>query len=149
MFLITSGAYISQEFASELGCLPPSFLPLGNRCLYEYQIALAEPLSDDIYLSIPESFELSDYEQAFIAEHSVKLITVPEGLSLGESVLYCLNMAQCGNSQLQILHGDTLFQNLPKGNDLVSISPNSGYYRRALSQQHSAQLLDEQLAVGC
>ena len=40
MILITSGAYIHQDLVSEIGLLPPSFLPLANRRLYEYQLKL-------------------------------------------------------------------------------------------------------------
>ncbi len=149
MFLITSGAYIGDEFASELGLLPPSFLPLGNRCLYEYQTVLAEQLSEQVCLSIPASFELSECEQAYIGVHNVELIRVPEGLSLGQSILYCLNMIRTTDETLQILHGDTLFKDLPMGSDLISISPNTGFYHRAIINADGTAdaLLQEQMAV--
>ncbi len=152
MFLITSAAYISGEFVSEIGLLPPSFLPIGNRCLYEYQVTLAEQLghSDDIYLSIPESFVLSDYEQRHIKQHQVQLIRVPEGLSLGESVLYCLNMTSLADQPLRILHGDTLYRSLPTGEDLLSVSPNTGFYQRAVVSTKSTEhmtTLNEKMAV--
>ncbi len=41
MFLIMSGAYVGQELESEFGRIPPSFLPLGNRPLFQHQVALA------------------------------------------------------------------------------------------------------------
>ncbi|WP_210397314.1 hypothetical protein [Motiliproteus sediminis] len=147
MFLITSGAYIDQEFVSEIGLLPPSFLPVGNRCLYEYQIELAERFGQPIYLSIPASFELSEYEQQYIEAHQVELIRVPEGLSLGQSVLYCLNMTGVDQGELRILHGDTLYPALPEGLDLVSVSPNTGYYRRAMVNPDEVPFLLERMAV--
>lgn len=37
MFLIMSAAYITLELESEFGTIPPSFLPLGNRRLFQYE----------------------------------------------------------------------------------------------------------------
>ncbi len=147
MFLITSGAYIEREFVSEIGLIPPSFLPLGNRCLYEYQVTLAEQMAERICLSIPESFVLSDYEQAYIDAHNIELIRVPAVESLGESILYCLNHTAWGEGALQILHGDTLFEELLLGRDLFSISTNTGYYPRAVVREDAMPLLSEQYAV--
>lgn len=147
MFLITSGAYIEREFVSELGLIPPSFLPLGNRCLYEYQVALAEQRAERICLSIPESFILSDYEQVYIDAHNIELIRVPAVSGLGESILYCLNHTAWREGALRILHGDTLFEELPLGSDLLSISTNTGYYQRAMLSADASTLLREQYAV--
>lgn len=56
MILITSAAYVDQEFVSEIGLIPPSFLPVQNRRLYELQVEMLreQDLNDDIHLSIPE-----------------------------------------------------------------------------------------------
>ena len=53
-----SGAYVGQELESEFGKIPPSFLPLGNRRLFQHQLALA-PEGVELLLSIPESFQIS------------------------------------------------------------------------------------------
>ena len=58
MFLIMSGDYIDQEFQSEFGRIPPSFLPLGNKRLFQHQIKLA-PHNTQVYLTIPESYQIS------------------------------------------------------------------------------------------
>lgn len=40
MILITSAKYSLPDFSLEFGEIPPSFLPLGNKRLYEYQAKL-------------------------------------------------------------------------------------------------------------
>ena len=55
MILIASGAYLQGEFSSEVGLLPPSFLPIGNQRLYEYQINFLSECSsakEDFYLCL-------------------------------------------------------------------------------------------------
>ena len=53
--LIMSGAYVEQELAAEFGHLPPSFLPVGTRRLYEYQRSHF-PADATVHLALPESF---------------------------------------------------------------------------------------------
>ena len=57
MILIASAAYLDTEFQIEFGKLPPAFLPIGNRRLYERQlVAIKNKFPDeDIYISLPES----------------------------------------------------------------------------------------------
>lgn len=89
MILITSAAYVDQEFVSEIGLIPPSFLPVQNRRLYELQVEMLreQDLNDDIHLSIPESFNINVYDEKKIKDLGVNIIRVPDGLSLGESVM--------------------------------------------------------------
>lgn len=56
MILITSGAYICQEFAAEVGIIPPSFLPVSNKRLYEHQISLLSSFDRDIYISLSDAY---------------------------------------------------------------------------------------------
>jgi len=135
MILITSGAYLQDEFVSEVGLLPPSFLPVGNKCLYEKQVIFLREncsSSEDIYLSIPESYKVGDYDVLRLQELGVRLIEVPDSLSLGESILYCWNSIGLHCDSLTLLHGDTLFVGdcLCKG-DLIAVHENHGLYRRA------------------
>lgn len=150
MFLITSGAYIEQEFVSEIGLLPPSFLPLGNRCLFEYQIPLARKQLEKVYLSIPASFELSNLEQEVIEACDVELIPIPDGLTLGDSIRHSIEQTGRFDEPLHILHGDTLFRELPVGQDLLTNSRNAGYYQRAVvCTETSVDLLETRQAVDC
>ncbi len=82
MFLIMSGAYVGQELESEFGRIPPSFLPLSNRRLFQHQVALA-PQGVKVYLSLPESYAVSEIDHQCLEQHQVTIIATPDGLSLG------------------------------------------------------------------
>jgi hypothetical protein len=132
MKLISSAAYVEQDLAYEFGRLPPAFLPIGNRRLYEYQFELLSDLEGDIYLSLPESFQPPDYDLKRLGELGILVIFVPDGLSLGNSILYSWAATGVVYEKLCILHGDTLFMDFPLvSNDFVSVHPNFGSYRRA------------------
>lgn len=112
--LITSAAYVSEELASELGRLPPAFLPVGNKRLFERQIELVKNVSSRTILTIPETFCVSDADADFLSSANIEIVRVVEGLSLGESVVFALNYsAGVGPGRLTILHGDTLYSKLP------------------------------------
>lgn len=132
MFLITSGAFVSQDLISEIGQLPPAFLPVGNKRLFFYQLEQLSHVTSDVYLSVPESYQLECHDQELLGHYGVKVLPVPEGLSLGESILYCWNSTGKQYDNLQIMHGDTLVRGMDFSQlDSVSIAQNQGYYHRA------------------
>lgn len=112
MILITSAKYSSTDFTLEFGTIPPSFLPLGNKRLYEYQIELFKSFNQKIFLSLPNDFKLSKLDEKKLKELNVEILFVPNNLSLGESVVYCLNVCYVFDEKLYILHGDTFFKEL-------------------------------------
>ncbi len=133
MFLIAAGAYITEDFISEIGKLPPAFLPIGNKRLFTYQIESISEFTDDIYLSIPENYSVSEVDKLYLQEKQVNLIRVPPGLSLGQSIIYCWNATGKYFDSLRILHGDSLFSGLDYSRfDCLSIDKNEGFYRRAV-----------------
>lgn len=112
MILITSASYLPSEFQAEFGKIVPSFLAFGGKRLYEYQANLfkfARENNEKIVLSLPQSFRVSDFEREKMENLGISLLFVPDKLSLGESINYCLNMNLPQNEPLQILHGDTYF----------------------------------------
>lgn len=132
MFLIMSGAYVGQELESEFGRIPPSFLPLGNRRLFQHQVALA-PQGVKVYLSLPESYAVSEIDHQWLEQHQVTIIATPDGLSLGASLVAALNISGHSlNAPLHILYGDTLFSQLPVGDDIVSVSTAKDSYNWAV-----------------
>ncbi|MBF4424300.1 capsular biosynthesis protein [Vibrio anguillarum] len=132
MFLIMSGAYVGQELESEFGRIPPSFLPLGNRRLFQHQVALA-PQGLKVYLSLPESYAISEIDSQWLEQHQVTIIATPDGLSLGASLVAALNISGHSlNAPLHILYGDTLFNQLPVGDDIVSVSTAKDSYNWAV-----------------
>jgi hypothetical protein len=128
MILITSGAYVTSELTAELGKLPPTFLPVGNRRLFELQIRELSRFGEPAYLSLPEDFPLSPFDQRALDEAGVHILRVPTGLTLAESILLCLNLAGRQAEPLRILHGDTLIYDVPDTLDSVSIGATGSYY---------------------
>ncbi|MBK1973659.1 capsular biosynthesis protein [Campylobacter sp. TTU-622] len=112
MILITSAKYSSSDFTLEFGKIPPSFLPLGNKRLYEYQIKLFKKFNQKIFLSLPNDFKLNKFDKKKLKEYNVEILFVPNNLSLGESIVYCLNVCCVFNEKFYILHGDTFFKEL-------------------------------------
>ena len=132
MILISSAAYVEQDLAFEVGCLPCAFLAIGNNRVFEHQVEILKGLNEPIYLSLPESFTLSTYDEQRLAELSVQILVVPDGLTLGNSILFCWSATGVQHNSLTILHGDTLFSELNIfGNDVVSTHTNTGAYSRA------------------
>lgn len=132
MILITSGAYIADDFASEVGVLPPSFLPLANKRLFEYQYELLKHLNDDIYISIPQNFEIDAADEFKLKQLNIEIIRAPEGINLGSSILYCWCSTGRVYENLTLLHGDTLLNEVTSyPADSISVHKNNGYYQRA------------------
>ncbi len=63
-------------------------------------------------MSLPQSFALEQADKDRLKQLSVDIIFVPDNISLGESIIYCLNMLMPLNESIRILHGDTYFNNL-------------------------------------
>ncbi len=126
--LITSAAYPGQELSAEFGQVPPAFLPVGVARLYEAQVArLGTDLP--IYLTIPERYMPQAYDLRRLEELNVSLLRVPEGLRLGESVVYAINFIDLPAGPVQVLHGDTLIEDLPAGvADLIAVHPEGDDY---------------------
>jgi len=121
MVLITSAKYINPELQSEFGKIPPSFLPLGGKRLYEYQIKLFP--NKKVVLSLPEDFKISYSDEKNLNNLNVTIVKVPNGLSLGESIIYSLNMNLPIENNIEILHGDTYFSRLDRYKEnVLSIS---------------------------
>ena len=129
MILITSASYVNKDFQIEIGKLPPSFLPLGNKRLYMFQINFLKKHfpKREIFISLPNNYKLNLRDQMYLKKFEINLIFIKENLSLGSSVNECIiNMSKKIQSRkLIILHGDTLIKKIPKGDDLVAVSNTS------------------------
>lgn len=149
MFLIMAAAYVGQELQSEFGKIPPAFLPLGNKRLYQHQVQLA-PQGCDVYISIAASYNIKESDQKWLNKNNIQIIRVPDGVSLGASLVAAINLSNCDhNESLQIVFGDTLFQELPAGDDLISISKaDSGYNWAVISEEKIQSLHNLGNALG-
>lgn len=146
MFLIMSSAYVDQALKSEFGALPPSMLPLGNRRLFQHQVASA-PSGTDIFLTLPEEYEVTEPDNHWLDQHGITVVRTPANISLGAAVVAALNLIdQKSNSDLHILFGDTLITPLPEGNDIIAVAETSDNYDWArLSSNCSNTLIEESL----
>ncbi|MGL1115088.1 capsular biosynthesis protein [Vibrio vulnificus] len=143
MFLIMSAAYVGPEIQSEFGKIPPSFLPLGNRRLFQHQVRLA-PEGVKVCLSIPESYMISNIDMKWLDNEGVDVIRAPDGLTLGASLVASLNLSeQSLDTPLHVLFGDTLFTELPIGNDIISVSEVTDSYNWAIVTNDSMQWLKD------
>jgi hypothetical protein len=132
--LIASAAYLDQELAAEFGRIPPAFLPIGVSCLYEKQIALLG--SGPIYLTLPESFSPQKFDLRRLEELNVIIIRIPDGLLLGDSIIYALNTIDTTSKSVCILHGDTLIDDassMSSSDDCIAVFHGGDDYSWAVS----------------
>lgn len=143
MILITSAAYINPSLASEMGKLPPCMLPVQNRRLYMHQLALFQDSGQEIYISLPASYEMTPYDRKQLDSRGVSVVSVPPNLSLGQSIIYCLNIIGRFDEPLYILHGDTLFSS-------ITLQPDSYVVAKAEDNYAWAEVdaLDETVYAG-
>lgn len=139
MILITSAAYIGPEFRSELGKIPPAFLPIGNQRLYRYQYESLNT-DDKVVLTIPESFSIPKHDLRQLEQMSIEILEIPEGLALGDSIVCALNLSGYSEGPLTILHGDTLVYDIPNElNDIIAVSEVEDNYEWATFDGETVQ----------
>ena len=143
MILITSAAYINPSLTSELGVMPPCMLPVQNRRLYMHQLSLFENSGEAVYLSLPATYTVPPYDQEQLNLSHVEVISVPVNLSLGQSIVYCLNTVGRFSEPLYVLHGDTLFRNLELLPDSYVVAKAEDNYSWA-----AADSLDQNVYAG-
>ena len=142
MILIASGAYVISEFQIELGKIPPCLLLIGNKKLIEFQVSSLRNSfpKEEIYLSLPESYELSSAELKIIDSINVKIIKVPDKFNLCESLLYVLNTNESihRDDKFYLLHGDTYISDFKGLTDLnlISISRSFDSYNWEIVKQN-------------
>jgi hypothetical protein len=128
MLLITSGAYVESELASEFGRIPPAFLPVGNRRLYTYQVSQFGGLHERICLTVPDDFRLDEADTLWLRAHQVDVLRTTPGATLGAAVHEFLCVAGV-RGPLHILYGDTLITDpLREGSDWLAVGHTDEYY---------------------
>lgn len=130
MIIVASGAYVGSEFQAELGRLPPAFLPIGNKRLFQFQVDSLKKnfLDEKIVVSVPDTFALNEIDIKFFDLNQIELVVVPEHLSLSQSLLYVVNCLGLYNEGLKVLHGDTLLGDYPMQSDVVAIAETYDEY---------------------
>jgi len=128
-----SAAYATTELQAEFGLLPPAFLPVGGKRLYWWQVQALKKRCARVILTLPESFTLPKRDVALLKALGAEIQFIPDGVSIGQSLLYALNILSLGSTSVAVLHGDTLIRNLPQDSvDAVSLHPTSTAYTWAM-----------------
>lgn len=127
--IITSADYIDQQLQSEFGKIPPSFLPIGNKRLYEYQSILFNNYFNEIYLTLPKNFKLNEIDKANLKDKNIKLVYIPNGLSLGDSLIFLIEKLKIKSQALALIHGDSYITNFDfKKIDSVTVNKSPEIY---------------------
>lgn len=142
MLIIMSAAYIDKELASEFGDIPPTFLPLGNKRLFQHQIT-ASPQQQRVYLSLPDNFTPNPADLNWLTQHGVEILKVPVGISLGASLVSSLNLIEDDiKGPISILFGDTLIADIPSAQDVIAVSEIEDNYHWSVLSQEKDQLIE-------
>lgn len=143
MIIINSAAYIVPELQSELGEIPPCMLPLGNRKLIQFQVENLKRFKNErIILSLPLSYKLSVAEKRLFEYLNVEVISIPDNFSLVNALIYVINVSDCLDSYIRILHGDTLIYDLPEDLDRISVAHTSDEYKWKTVSSNSSDNTD-------
>jgi hypothetical protein len=128
MILINSANFIVSDLQADFGKIPPAFIPLGSKRLYEAQATLIKRSlpNEEIFLSLPVEYEISQSDLEALNALEIRILQNVCELSLKESIKCSLRKIPQNLESIRILHGDTLFAVLPKELDVINESkPNS------------------------
>ena len=114
MIIILSAQYVEQDLRAEFGEIPPTFLPVGNKRLYTYQIKniRSENPDEKICMTLPKNFQIGSWDKEALAKDNINIIPIDESFSLGQSIAFCLASAcNAEDDSVIIYYGDTLLRN--------------------------------------
>ncbi len=141
--IIASGAYPDPELEAEFGRIPPSFLPIGNRRLFVRQQAELTGTAERIILSLPDGFVPDAVDLALLSRLGIELVNVPAGLSLGQSIVYVINVTASSVGEVAVLHGDTLLRGLDwSAGDTISVDDAPPGYRWGWVREEGGRLIE-------
>ena len=119
VLLIASGAYCEQGLRGELGALPPAFLPVANRRLFQHQVGADWGDGVRKFMTLPLDFVIDSVDEDDLDKRGVTIIRQREDLDLREAIVAALaSIREAVGSLMDIdeftlLHGDTLIDPLP------------------------------------
>ena len=120
MILITSASYINQELQNEFGKIPPAFLPVKNKRLYEHYNHDSE--KEQIFISLPLSYDLDSWDEVNLKRLGYNIIYIDEKLNLGQSIANAICLLPDSTNELKIIHGDALYYDLAYENNCFIVS---------------------------
>jgi hypothetical protein len=127
MLVIASAAYAVAELCAEFGRLPPAFLPIGHRRLYDLQLEWAFQHYGEVVLTLPSDYEIPAYDRAALDRLRVRIVRTHPDLGLADALSEGLD-AVYAEGPLDILYGDTLFDQVTPIADSIVVGRTSDYY---------------------
>ena len=106
--VILSGQYSDFEITQQYGLIPPSFLPVSGQRLYVSQVAYLRKFCSQIFLTVPENYELTSSDKMTLAVMKVTLIPSSPDISINDALLEVLDTIQSESNSIAVLYGDTL-----------------------------------------
>ena len=123
--LLLSGQYVPNSLAAELGKIPPVFLPVGGKRLFEYQVHFLKQYADEIFVSLPDDYEIPYIDSVKLQTAQVNILKTNPNLRLIEALNTCLHDVINNTDGLIILFGDTYIADL-KRVEMDTISAHAG-----------------------
>jgi hypothetical protein len=116
-FYILSSAYVKEGLQAEYGSIPPAFLPIGGRFLYQEQLAALNICTECVHLTLPEDFVLDKAQVNAINADNILVLRYSEKLTIEDVIKKCLrNSLEISEIvNVNILMGDTLIYDLDRG----------------------------------
>ena len=130
-----SATYLASELKTELGDIPPTFLPVGNKHLYKLQIEFAKKYYDKIVLTLPSNFSPFEADLQFFNDHHIQVLFLDPNLKIGDSLGQALHELK-PNERVDILFGDTLFDDFKPQLNSVAVAKKMGNYNWHVDQDH-------------
>lgn len=124
--VVMSSAYCDAGLVGDFGMLPPAFLPVANRALYKHQFEELKAENDELILTVPADFVLSQQDRRWLDEEKVRILRIPAALSLLQAVYFVLEVVKHA-SHITILLGDTIVQDIasaPRNSVAVKTTKN-------------------------
>ncbi|MWN31258.1 MULTISPECIES: capsular biosynthesis protein [unclassified Gilliamella] len=153
MIIILSAKYTEQDLRIEFGKIPPSFLPVGNKRLYHYQIgSIRDNCPDEtIYLTLPASYNLHEQDKLELDLLNIKILYIEDSFSLGQSVAFSLSSVILNNDEnVTLYYGDTLLENGLYTNELSDniIFTSHSEYNYIWLEMPKKDLVERQIFCG-
>ena len=111
--IILSAGNLPESLTSEIGFVPPVFLPFGGTFLLHEQVKYLD--LDEIYLTLPIDFIPNSYQSKTLLDLQINVMNTDPNENVKVAFAKILDRIDYErDDELHILMGDTLFTNFPE-----------------------------------
>ena len=141
VLLILSSRYIETELQTQYGMIPPSFLPIGTKRLFELQISQSQDCLSK-FITIPDDYSIEEFDFGKLEKANVRILKLSSMLTIEQALINALSIIQIEEgSFLRVLYGDTLILDSQEVDSVVTIQ-NPSDYNWAKIRDYAFQLSD-------